>query len=237
MNPEWTAYALDFVSFLIHKLDAKDRNVLRRVVLFGSTARGETDAQSDLDLFIDTKDAGRLHDPVHKLLGAFEESVKVTRYWKLLGVTPMISLFIEDLDSWGVGHPSLLKDGVVLFGALEGLQPSLGRAWALVSWKGTTDLTRRTNLHRRLSGYKARGKRYPGLLDVVGGERLSKGTVLVPLPMLDRMKKLFWGLKIPCRVRVVYELADGSGSVRERTVHRTNTRESLSRSKQPRHAR
>jgi predicted nucleotidyltransferase len=212
MNSEWTAYAIDFVSFVIHKLEAKDREVLRSIILFGSTARGETDAKSDVDLFFDTKDARRLESRVKRLLDEFESSIKVARYWKLLGVSPTLSLIVEDLEAWDAAHAAILKDGRVLFGVFNGIRPSLGQAWAIVSWRESAGLKQRTNLHRRLEGYKARGKRYPGLLERHGGEKLSKGTIVVHLSGLEPFKGLFRELAVPIRMRVMYELAAGSPS-------------------------
>ncbi len=46
------AYALDFSSFLIDTAKVTDK--IKRIMLFGSVARGDFTKESDIDLFIDT---------------------------------------------------------------------------------------------------------------------------------------------------------------------------------------
>lgn len=205
---ELIAYAADFVSFFIQRLSGRELDTLREVILFGSVVRGEADPESDIDIFLDTSTPRTLEAKARKLLGEFEASIKVSRYWKLLSISPPISVKVGELARWTALHPSMLKDGRVLYGAYRGLVPSLGKALALISWKDVTSLTARTNLYRSLHGYKALGRRYAGLLERHDGQKVSKGSILVPLSTLDLFKDLFRRLKISVKLRTLYEPSD-----------------------------
>ena len=53
MNNILAAYAMDFVAFVTQNTDKKDMSCIRKVVLFGSVARGDTRPKSDVDIFFD----------------------------------------------------------------------------------------------------------------------------------------------------------------------------------------
>lgn len=205
---ELIAYAADFVSFLIQRLSGRELDTIREVILFGSVVRGEADPESDVDIFLNTSTPQTIEPKARKLIDEFEASIKVSRYWKLLSFSPPISLKVGDLERWTALHPSILKDGRVLYGPYRGLTPSLGKALALISWKDVTSLTARTNLYRSLHGYKALGRRYAGLLERHDGQKVSKGSILVPLSMLELFKDLFRRLEISVKLRTLYEPAN-----------------------------
>lgn len=204
---ELLAYSADCVSFLLQRLPPDELAGLKQIVLFGSAARGDTDAESDVDLFLDTQRSQTLEAKARRLVDEFEQSIKVTRYWKLLGITANISIKVGDLAAWSALHPALLKDGRVLYGPFTGVTPALGNALALLAWQDVHSLASRTNLYRGLHGYASRGHRYTGLLDLHKGQRIAKGSILVPLSALDDFKAFFNRLKVPVKIRVLYELA------------------------------
>lgn len=205
------AYATDFVSFLIQMMAPAERRMVRRVLLFGSAARGELQADSDIDLFIDTDHARRLEPRIRTLTARFDTSVKVQKYWRLLGVGVPFSVHVAELASWSSLHPALLKDGLVLYGPYTEHTPTLGPARALIFWGDIHDAVTRTNLYRSLYGYKSRGRRYPGQLERHHAETISKGSALVPLSTLGAFQALFRKLRVPLKVRVLYEPASAPG--------------------------
>lgn len=190
----------------MQRLPAKDFALVRRIVVFGSAARGDTHPDSDVDLLIDTSAPKQIQSMASRLVDEFEQSVKVTRYWQLLGIRPVLSLHVERVEEWRSLHPALLKDGRVLYGPFHEITPTLGQAHALLWWKNVTS-TSRTNLYRALSGYVSRTHRYPGLLAQHQGQRVAKGALLVPLSSLEAFKALFRRLGVAYRVRVLYEMA------------------------------
>lgn len=207
MRPELVPYAIDFVSFLMQMLSRDERQLVRRVLLFGSAARGDTHRSSDVDLFLDTDHAVRLEPRVRGLVADFEASIKVTRYWQLVGVRAPLSVQVAALDPWSSLHLALLKDGLVLYGPYTELTPSLGPGRALISWRDVPDRATRTNLYRSLYGYTSRSRRYPGHLEKARADSVSKGAALVPLATLATFQAVFRKLKVPLKMRVLYEPA------------------------------
>lgn len=206
-SSDLAAYAADFVSFLVQMLKPDDRRKVRRIILFGSAARGDIHSESDVDLFIDTKHAKHLEPVVLSLVARFESSVKVKRYWQLLGVGAPLSVHVAELDSWSNLQPALLKDGLVLYGPYTEHTPSLGPGRALIFWGDIQDPITRTNLYRSLYGYTSRDRRYPGQLEKSHAEGISKGSALVSLSSLGAFQALFRKLKVPLKMRVLYEPA------------------------------
>lgn len=206
-------------------LSPDERPLVRRVLLFGSAARGDTHAESDVDLFVDTDHAARLEPRVRALVADFEASVKVTRYWQLVGVHGPLSIQVAALDPWSSLHLALLKDGRVLYGPYTEHTPSLGPARALIAWRDVPERATRTNLYRSLYGYTSRDRDYPGLLEKLHAETISKGSALVPLSALGAFQALFRKLRVPLKMRVLYEPAASPATAGPAaTVARNETR-------------
>lgn len=184
-----------------------ERRQVRRIMLFGSAARGELQADSDVDMFIDSEHASRIEPRIRALTARFEASVKVQRYWRLLGAGVPLSVHVAELDSWSSLHPALLKDGLVLYGPYTEHTPTLGPGRALIFWSDICDPVTRTNLYRSLHGYASRGRQYPGLLEKHHAEPISKGSALIPLSTLSTFQALFRKLRVPLKMRVLYEPA------------------------------
>ena len=104
------AFAVDFVSFLIQHLDSLEG--IRNIILFGSIARGDFDKDSDIDIFIDTKDKKITTD---KIVSDFYQSQKYLKYWKLLGIENTINCKVGNLDKWELKR-SIISNGIVLYG-------------------------------------------------------------------------------------------------------------------------
>ena len=71
---ELIAYAMDFASYLISKVDG-----IHRIILHGSIARGDFDDESDIDLFIDVSDI-KMEKKI-KLLRKLIIKLTLTRNW------------------------------------------------------------------------------------------------------------------------------------------------------------
>ena len=84
---ELISYAVDFVSFLLQNLNESEREEIKSVLLFGSSARGEARKESDIDIFVDIiSNNERIEKKIKKINKEFFDSVKYTKYWKLLDV-------------------------------------------------------------------------------------------------------------------------------------------------------
>ncbi|MBI4980184.1 nucleotidyltransferase domain-containing protein [Candidatus Woesearchaeota archaeon] len=180
MNYKLVAYAQDFVSFLLQSLKS-DSAKIRQIILFGSVARGDEEKSSDIDLFVEVVDSS-LEDKVHKLRDAFYSSVKVKKYWALLGVTAEINCTVGKLEEWEDLHRSIIANGIVLYGRYLG-KPDLKPYYffSVIPCK-----SRRKNIlvWRKLYGYRQKvGKKVygrKGLVKEVQGSKLAQGLFIIP---------------------------------------------------------
>ena len=116
MSLKIKAYASYFVSFLINNLD--DFSNLRAIILFGSSARGDADKDSDVDIFIDIKKSNKNEEKkINKILEDFYKSREALLF-KTQGIDNKINLIVGRLDEW-----KELKESIVFF------------LWPLYFWK------------------------------------------------------------------------------------------------------
>lgn len=219
MNPSHVmAYAVDAVSFILQKLPVRDLQRIRQIVLFGSAARGEASADSDVDLFVETQSADRIEPRLREILTAFQASTKVRNYWALLGIRLPISLKVGELDDWELVPAALREHGRILFGAYRAA-PATGKPLALVTWENVSDRAKRTNLYRNLVGYASQTGRRPGLIAQLGGRRVAKGAILIPLEHLTPIRDLFRRIGVTCRIETISEYAPVDRRPRARATH------------------
>lgn len=171
------ALALDFTSLLFTKLDPSN---VRRIVLFGSVARGEFDRKSDIDIFIDTqKQVG----PEVKECEKSFESVRERR-WDLKGITLPLKVICADLDkpAWHGIRDEIEDHGITLYGPTGQTKE---KDHYLITFTSThLPSPERTRLQRRLFGYTIRkeGKSYPqaGRIAEEMGTKICNHTAIIP---------------------------------------------------------
>ena len=108
------AYALDFTSYLVSEIENLDR-----IILYGSVAKGEFDEESDIDLFIDTKE--KIDKKVNKVIDNYYKTKKFME-WELKGINNTISCIVGILDSeeWKDLKRSIMNTGIILYGKYKG---------------------------------------------------------------------------------------------------------------------
>lgn len=195
------ALAMDLVSYILETLTAKEVAAIRSMVLFGSSARREADEDSDIDLYLETLDRA-IERPARRAIDEFRASIKVSKYWKLMGEIPPIQLVVGTTEEVQALLPALLADGICLYGTYRGPKPT-GEPMVLITWSQVPSHNAMTNLYRRLHGYKARGKKYPGLLERHRAQKLNRGCLLVPLESAREFEGLFRELSVRARVQNV----------------------------------
>jgi len=117
-NYKAIAYAIDFVSFLVQELKAETEHI-QAIFLFGSAARGEAGAESDIDIFINTKEKG-LEDKIERIKDKFYTTIKYKKYWSLLGIQNELSLTVGELEKWEELERSIVAQGMVLYSKYKG---------------------------------------------------------------------------------------------------------------------
>ncbi|MBS3099409.1 nucleotidyltransferase domain-containing protein [Candidatus Pacearchaeota archaeon] len=189
MQSKLIAFAMDFTSFLIQKL--KDKSAVRNIILFGSTARGEAEKESDVDIFIDVvKESSKLEEEIKKILENYYVSAKYKNYWKALGMENELNLTIGKLSRWKELESSIVSNGLLLFGKFKPIIKD-GRHEVFFVWENVKPNSQRVLFNKQLFGYKQGEKFYQGLMQKFGGEKLGKGCIVVPLEHARIFQDLF----------------------------------------------
>lgn len=187
MNYKLIAYAGDFVSFLIQELD-KELCRINAIILYGSVSRGEADKESDVDLFIETKDP-KMEDKVNRIISDFYDSAKFTSYWKLLGVQNEFKCVAGELKKWKSLERGIISAGLTLYGKYKG-EFKTG-SYFLFKVAVKMKRSESVKLWRKLYGYQQKvGKkiyRSKGLIEEFGGRKIARGIFLIPLEHSQEM--------------------------------------------------
>lgn len=178
MNYDLTAYAQDFVSFLLQNIKQPDK--IDTIVLFGSVVREDANKNSDIDIFIETRE--NIEGEIEKLKAKFYNSIKVKKYWYLLGIKNEIHCEIGNLDEWQDLEKSLNAQGIILFGKYKSKKQ--GNPYYLFSIEQSNNRSKNISLWRTLYGYKqkANHKIYKkrGLVEDYNGEKIARGVFIIP---------------------------------------------------------
>jgi predicted nucleotidyltransferase len=190
MNPKRFDQAVEAATKLLGEMPA-----VRSSILFGSTARGSANEESDIDLFIECDP--KSEQEVDRALFRLGRDLDV-RFspicFSLKGWRRFDLQFLE----------SIFRQGRVLKGRMPPLTPlDLDlQPLRLVSYQ-TKELSprRRARLLRAIDGYKTvkrvNGKRYlaerKGFLAEVGGWRVGRGAVIVPEEKVEAFDELLKG--------------------------------------------
>lgn len=191
---ELIAYALDFASYLISREDEIDR-----IMLFGSVARGDFDKESDIDLFIDSKDK-KLEKEIEIIIDSYHKTQK-SKNWEMKGISNPFSCIVGELDSseWKDLKRGLVNNGIILYGKYKAAAEKINH-YTLFSFGKIKPESRRVSFHRILFGFKLRKKKYLGLMEKYNSIKLGKGSILVPVEQAVKMKQFFKEKKVPVRV-------------------------------------
>lgn len=187
------SYASDFSSFLLRQKELAKG--IDKIILFGSVARGDFDEESDVDIFIDVpKMETGLEKEIYKILKLYNSS-KQKEFWEMKGIKNSISLKVGMLDEWKIIKRSILTDGIVLYGKYEEL-PKGQRHFALFALNfEKMKRSEKVSVWRRLYGYRQKigGKVYEtkGLASELGGKRLGKGIMIIPIRNIHQASSLF----------------------------------------------
>lgn len=185
---------MDFVSYLIGHLASIDR-----IILFGSIARGDFNDESDIDLFIDTKDK-KLEKQVEKLGDDYSKTSKA-RSWQLKGIQNTFSCIVGGLDreEWKDLKRGMVNNGLILYDKYKATAEKIHQ-YTLFSFENIKPESVRVMANRVLFGFRVKGKKYPGLAEQYGLVKLGKGVLLVPIEHSLKIKYFFREKKITVKV-------------------------------------
>ena len=198
MNREIIAYAEHFVSFLIQNIEEKTLDNINEVILFGSAARGDADKGSDVDIFVNILREDRVTErAVSSLVKKFYSSQAFRGYWKLIGIENEIRCITGRLGKWKELEPSIVSDGLMLYGKYTGL--TKGKAFVLVYWNKVKPESKRVLLSKKLYGYTYKNKKYHGLQESAEAVKLGSNCLLVPLETSKAILRIFKDLQVQTR--------------------------------------
>lgn len=166
---------------------------LKLVVLYGSYARGENTSRSDIDLFILTTKTITQEEIQNKVI---ELESEVGR-----NIQPTIRT-ISELQKTDSGLlQNIFKEGKVLYLREPAEIPSAvllqQKPYIIYSFR-ISKLSQRDKVrfNRSLYEQKRKGYKYKGLLDELGGKKLSSGCVMVPNNQKEKIEKFFKKLNV-----------------------------------------
>jgi len=201
MNYNLIAYAQDFVSFILQNIKNQDK--IENIILFGSVVRGEAKKNSDIDLFIEIRDK----IDVEKLKENFYNSIKVKKYWNLLGIKNEIHCELGVLDEWKDLERSISAQGVILYGKYRSKKE--GEPYYLFSIEQSKNRNKNVSIWRKLYGYKqiANKKLYQkkGLIKEYNGERIAKGVFLIPSKNSQRIISFLKNNKLKHKIILIWK--------------------------------
>ncbi|MBI2669390.1 nucleotidyltransferase domain-containing protein [Candidatus Woesearchaeota archaeon] len=193
-NKDFIAYALQYISYVFHNLKREEASAIKEVILFGSVARGEATAESDVDLFFDVyKKNAKLSESVKRLTAQFYES-EPYRLWKNLGMDADIKPIVGILQQWKL-QQSIIANGLTLLGKYRAPFTE-GKPFVILYWQKIKSQSVRVALSKKLYGYSYLGRKYKGSLEGTG-TKLASNCIMVPVEGAGLFFTIFKDMKIP----------------------------------------
>jgi len=196
------SFAYQYISFLMGRLSLEEQARIHSVILFGSTARKQGGYDSDIDLFIESRDK-RMKKLVARLTTEFYDAELYKRYWRSRGIKNEIHPICDELKNWPSLRQSIVNDGQVLYGKytapLNGGTPLL-----LIWWDPILNQTKRVLMAKQLFGWTLHGKKVRGLL--TKSDKLGPNTVMVPLEQSTQVQDLLKKQGIPFRQKLMNKI-------------------------------
>ncbi len=195
---EMHSYALDFASYLLGNTKG-----IHRIILFGSVARGDFDQESDIDIFVDTKDK-KLEKTIVKLTESFYGTEKAKR-WKLKGIASHFSCMVGELDSpeWKDLKRSIINHGIILYGKYIAEAEKVHQ-YTIFTFGNIAPESKRVVAHRKLFGFNTKKQKYPGLVYTLDVVKLGKGCLLVKAEHVTELKDFFRKNKVAVKLYDVW---------------------------------
>ncbi len=203
------SYIYDFVSQILENESLFDN--IKRIILFGSTARGDYTKKSDIDLFLDIKDLRKseeIKEIIKKEINKFE--TRAEKSWFLRGINLPIKVIVGDISQkkWDELREEILSYSKIVYGKFEQLPEKLEHK-ILVSY----DIKNLEQKHkmaflRGLYGYTIKkGKKLysqEGLINEISGERLNMCVVSINSEDFATLKELLKEYKVEYKLKDVW---------------------------------
>ena len=166
---------------------------VKSVILYGSLAREEFTSRSDVDLFILTtedKTQKEIHDKVIELESEIGRNIQ-----------PTIRTIVE-LQKTDTGLlQNIFQEGKILYLREPSDIPSAillqQKPYLIYSFQISSLLQKeKARFNRQLYEQIRKGYNYKGLLQEIGGQKLSAGCVMMPYEQKEKIEKFFKKFKV-----------------------------------------
>ena len=166
---------------------------VKAVILYGSLARGEFTSRSDVDLFILTteyKTQKEIHDKVIELESEIDRNIQ-----------PTIRTIVE-LQKTDTGLlQNIFQEGKILYLREPSDIPSAillqQKPYLIYSFQINSLLQKeKARFNRQLYEQTKKEYKYKGLLQEIGGQKLSAGCVMIPYEQKEKIEKFFKKFKV-----------------------------------------
>jgi len=167
------------------------------IVLFGSYSRGDYEEGSDIDLVVVFEDREALSTGRDQL---YKTTAETDLFLQAIALT------LDELKSSTLLE-SLLRDGRICYATEEvkKLLTPLHRPYALLTYSTSNlDAKQRVVFTQQLEGRRGGKYRYEGLLQKIGGYKVGRGVIMVPLENLRKATQHLEERRVEYTIRYVW---------------------------------
>lgn len=196
---ELLSYAMDFASYLIANIK---EDLINKIILHGSIARGDFDEESDVDIFVDCDK--KMSNKIEKIKQDYIKTQKF-KEWQLKGIEKEFSVIAGRLDSneWKGLKRAIINTGIILYGKYKAESENIKQC-VLFSFENIRPDKKRIAIFRKLYGFNVGKKKYGGVVDRIGAIKIGKGGLLVPVEAVNELKEYFQEKKIAVKLYDVW---------------------------------
>tara|TARA_Y100000310_G_C20673541_1_gene811576 strand:- start:1477 stop:2076 length:600 start_codon:yes stop_codon:yes gene_type:complete len=193
------SYSSYFVSFLLDELEESSN--IRRIILFGSAARGDASKDSDIDIFINVSKKTKNFEKIAKKVVMDFYKSRQALLFKNKGIDNKINLIVGKLDEWKDLKRSIESTGIVLYGRYvpSGVR---GKKYTLIFWNKIGK--NRGAFLNKIYGFKVGEKEYKGLIENFGGKKTGKSSIMIPIEYREEILKLIRKYKVNAKITEVF---------------------------------
>ena len=176
------SYSQAFASYLFRNTSIKTADI-NAIYLFGSVARGDFDNDSDIDIFVDTRqDIKKAIDRSLNLFLGSEENKK----FRLMGIENRFQILSGKADEWELKE-SVESDAIILYSA--SISPGM-RSFFLIHFNPIKNTAKRNKVVRHLFGRSEKYYKGKGLIETLGGEIVDSRAFIIRAENLNKVLRV-----------------------------------------------
>lgn len=167
------------------------------IVLFGSFSRGDYDEGSDIDLLVVFKDKKHLDRGLSEI---YKTTAKTDLFFQVIGLT------LDELKNSPLLETAL-REGKIYYAKpdVKKLLTPTHEPYALVTYTtANLNAKERVVYTQKLEGRREGKYRYDGLIHKIGGYKVGRGVVMVPLDSLKTLTEHLEKKEIKYVIRYVW---------------------------------